>query len=144
MRSLAGPILASVLVLFGLLVPGAATAQSAEAELRGYDALWLAAIGDLLAASSVAPATPDAPPGKVSFAQANAALNQHVGQLLEAAPPAARLRQHLVLLPLLAEATAALQAVADAAAAGDAGELAAARDWLVDACERLRTEAAGL
>lgn len=142
MRPVVGQALASMLLLCIALLTGAANAQNANAELRAYDALWLAAMGDLLAASSVAPATPGAPPGKVSFAQANAALNQHVAQLLESAPPAQRLRQHLVMLPLLAEASAALQAIADATAAGDNAELAAARDWLVDACERLKTAAA--
>jgi hypothetical protein len=134
--------LASLMLSLLLVLPCAAPAQDAQAELREYDALWLAAIGDLLAASSMPPAASGALVGQASFAQSNAALNEHVAQLLDTVPPTARVRQHLVLLPLLAEATAALQAIADAAAAGDASELDAARDWLTDACVHLRTEAA--
>jgi hypothetical protein len=135
-------MLASLLVSLLLSLPHAVTAQDAQAELREYDGLWLAAIGDLLAASSVPPAAPGVAVGQVSFLQSNAALNEHVAQLLDTVPPTPRLRQHLMLLPLLAEATAALQAVADAAATGDASELDAARAWLAEACTRLRTEAA--
>jgi hypothetical protein len=138
-------------LLLGVLLLGLASAQQVRgadgpaASLSDYDTLWLAAMGDLIAAARQPPATPGAPgaPAEVpSFAQASAALNRHVAQLLETLPPTQRLRQQLVLLPLLAEATAALQAVGDAAQAGDQAALAAARDWLVDSCVRLREEAA--
>jgi hypothetical protein len=135
-------------LLLGVLLLGLAAAYPVRgadgpaASLSDYDTLWLAAMGDLIAAARQPPATPGAPAEVPSFAQASAALNRHVAQLLETLPPTQRLRQQLVLLPLLAEATAALQAVGDAAQAGDQAALAAARDWLVDSCARLREEAA--
>jgi hypothetical protein len=128
-------------LLAALLASVPAAAQSSDSELADYDALWLAATSDLVAAIQVPPAAPNAPERAPNFAQATAALNQHVAQLLETLPPAQRLRQHLVLLPLLAEATAALQALGDAAQAGDQPSLASARDWLLDSCARLRKEA---
>jgi len=128
-------------LMLALLLSLPAAAQSTQSELADYDALWLAATSDLVAAIQVPPAAPDAPERTPNFAQASAALNQHVAQLLETLPPAQRLRQHLVLLPLLAEATAALQSLGDAAQAGDRPALAAARDWLLDSCARLRKEA---
>jgi hypothetical protein len=135
-------------LLRGVLLLGLATAHPVRgadgpaASLSDYDTLWLAAMGDLVAAVRQPPATPGAPAEALSFAQASSALNRHVAQLLETLPPTQRLRQQLVLLPLLAEATAALQAIDDAAQADDKGALAAARDWLVDTCARLRAEAA--
>lgn len=135
-------------LLLAVLLLGPASAQQVRgadgpaAGVSDYDALWLVAMGDLVAAARQPPATPGAPEETPSFAQANGALNRHVAQLLETLPPTQRLRQQLVLLPLLAEATAALQALGDAAQAGDRAALAAARDWLVDSCARLRKEAA--
>lgn len=128
-----------------LALAGSLCVQAADApggDTADYDALWLAAMGDLLGAARQPPATPGAPAAQPDFAQANAALNQHVARLLETLPPVQRLRQHLILLPMLAEATAALQAIADAAQTGQEAELEAARDWLLDSCARLRKEAA--
>jgi hypothetical protein len=142
MRSIRLRTLLLGVLLLALAAQHARGADGPAASLSDYDALWLAAMGDLIAAVRQPPATPGAPAQAPSFAQANAALNQHVAQLLEMLPPTQRLRQQLVLLPLLAEATAALQAVGDAAQAGDQAGLAAARDWLVDSCARLREEAA--
>ena len=135
-------------LLLGVLLLALAAAHDARGgegpgtSVSDYDALWLAATGDLVAALRQPPATPGAPMDTPSFAQASATLNRHVAELIQTLPPTQRLREQLVLLPLLAEATAALQAVSDAAQAADAAALTAAREWLIDSCARLREQAA--
>ncbi len=118
----------------------AAEPASVQSAVGAYDALWLTAGAELLAAVQAAPPA-GAEQLPAGFTRASAALNQQVAQLLETSPPAQRMHQHLVLLPLLAEATAAVQAIEDAARAHDVPALEAARAWLAESCLRLRQEA---
>jgi len=120
-------VLACVLAL---LLSAAPVAQAADLEtdrLVAHELLWQEATAAVLSVAALRDVAV-VPLDKLQPAQAR--LERAVVQLINSQPPPQVLPDHLLLLPLVQEVTAAARAAVDARQAGDKPGIASSQAWL--------------
>ncbi|MCH9027617.1 MAG: hypothetical protein IIA05_10930 [Proteobacteria bacterium] len=134
-------VLSAVLsVWVGWLSINAASAQSSSAEETAYYGHWVTAAAELTNVAVILADRSD--PADVARAQDLEAsalrLDAALKSLLQTMPPEGDAKRYLMILPNYQECASAILALAESARRGDALEFEIARDWYVEALDRLR------
>lgn len=127
-------------IWIGWLSFGAGHAQSGSVEETEYYAHWIVAAAELTNVAVIV-GTDDGPAGAGrarGLEDRSLRLDNALKRLLESMPPEADVERHLTVLPHFQECASAVRALAESARRGNALEFETARDWYVEALDRLR------